>query len=82
MSDIKYFYVDVSVRAQMKQCLILNVTNSLNSDLDKACPTWLFGRYIYISLIRENDDPGDFSLYEVRVYMGKYWYLNTVKYLI
>ena len=57
----------------MKQCLILNATNSLNSDLDKACATWPYGRYIYISLIRENDDPGDFSLYEVRVYMGKYW---------
>ena len=72
ISDIKYTSVDQSTRAEMAQCLILRDKIPIGFDLDISCATQIYGRYIYISLIRENSDPGRLRLNEIRVFMGKY----------
>ena len=78
VSDTKYTVVDQSARAEMEECLILKAEISLEIDLDKACTKSVYGRYVYISLIRESDVLGKIRLYEIRVFMGKNWKSHTL----
>ena len=72
VSDNEFRSLNESVRASMRQCSVVKAMIPLEFDMNMICAKDVHGRYVYISLIRESDGPGEMSLYEIQVYMGKY----------
>ena len=53
----------------MTTCRILTSPVSIDVDLNAGCAYRLFGRYVYVSLIRESTADGYIELYNVGVSM-------------
>ena len=44
----------------------------IGDDVKVGCAKGTYGRYIYVSLIRQSTDDGYFQIYDIKVSMGKY----------
>ena len=66
----------------MKVCQTLGSPVANHTLIEAACGKRIYGRYLYISLIRDTAYDGYFQLYEVDVCMGKYLHeMNIVHYV-
>ena len=71
VSDIEYSAVNDTARSEMSHCVLLDPPVQINTVLDQGCPRGVYGRYMYVSLLREGSADGYIQLYEVRVNMGE-----------
>ena len=72
ISDKEYTYANETMQNELTKCQILEPPIPLGDDVKLGCAKGIYGRYIYISLVRQSMDDGYIQLYNIKVSMGKY----------
>ena len=57
---------------EITKCQILESPVPIGDDVKVGCAKGIYGRYIYVSLIRQSMDDGYIQIYDIKVSMGKY----------
>ena len=71
VSDSELTQLNETTQNGLSKCKVLEPPLAVDTDIDVACLNKIYGRYVYISLVRDSDGDGYFQLYEVEVYMGE-----------
>ena len=70
VSNNKYIGFNETSRLEIKSCQAVESPFPIDTNIDVGCVN-AYGRYVYISLIRESSGDGCIQLSEVEVYMGE-----------
>ena len=70
VSNNKYIGFSETSQLEIKSCQAVESPVPIDTNIDVGCVN-AYGRYIYISLIRESSGDGCIQLSEVEVYMGE-----------
>ena len=68
------------MQTQLNKCQVVDSPVPIGIVILIGCSRGLYGRYIYISLIRTGGDDGYLKLNEIEVYMGKSSYRFMLRY--
>ena len=71
MSDSEFTQFDAAMQNGLSKYKFLEPPVAMNTTMDVVCVNKTYGRYVYISMLRESSGDGYFQLYEVEVYMGE-----------
>ena len=71
VSDKVYSVLNATTQTEISKCEVVESPIPIGFEILTGCARGLYGRYVYISLIRRDVDSGYFQLYEIEVYMGK-----------
>ena len=72
VSDVKYTFWVAATQLEIRQCGIVESPVRSDRDIMTVCGDVIYGRYVYVSLIRQSNVQGYIQLYKVSVYMGEW----------
>ena len=71
VSDTYYANVDAYIQNAMVLCTTLQAPIPLNTVIVESCVFGAHGRYVYVYLIRGDNNNARMDLYEMEVYIGR-----------
>ena len=68
----EYSHLNTTIQSELDVCLVKASSVPTGITIDLGCANQIYGRYVYISLLRGSNGDGHIQLAEVEVYMGKW----------
>ena len=73
VSNNEYSQINTTIQSELRACGFNEYPVPTDIMINVGCGYEIYGRYVYISLIRENNGDGEIALSAVEVYMGEYF---------